>query len=136
MLTWDEIAHLPRRPVADLTARDIPDSPGVYTWWRNDTCVYVGEAKTSLRSRLRAHLATGPDLSRSTLRRTVALEQLGIAREIAGRRPTQITQAQADVVNTWLRGCDLTWIECESATAAHDLETALRAHRRPPLNRT
>ncbi len=135
MQTWDTMVALDRRSVADLTLRDVPDAPGVYTWWRDGTCVYVGEAKTSLRSRLRAHLATGPDLSRSTLRRTVALEQLGIPREIAGRRPTQITQAQADVVNAWLRGCELAWVECASAAEAHALEASLRGLGLPPLNR-
>lgn len=89
----------------------------------------------SLQSRLSAHFATVPDLSRSTLRRTVALEQLGIPRAVWLLRPTVLTQNQADVVTDWLRGCGLAWIECTSGEEAHTLETSLRASWLPPLNR-
>lgn len=135
MTTWDDMRLLPRRPAAGVRRRDIPAVPGVYTWWRDGNCVYVGEAKTSLQGRLGTHLGLGPDLSRSTLLRTVALVELGVPRAVAEQRPTVITQAQADVVNAWLRECEIAWLECGSAEEAHGVEVSLRAEWRPPLNR-
>ncbi len=135
MSTWEVIRERPRTDVAGLRGRDVPAVPGVYVWWRDGEPVYVGEAKTSLRQRLSAHLATGPDLTRSTLRRSVALARLGIPRAVSGRRPSVIAQADADTVSAWLRGCELAWVECESAAAAHALEAALRSEWLPPLNR-
>lgn len=134
-MTWESVRLLPRRPVATLSARDLPAGPGVYTWWRDGAAVYVGEAKTSLRQRLSAHLATGPDLSRSTLRRSVALAELGIPRAVSAQRPTVVSQTDVDAVSRWLRGCELAWLECATGEEAHLLEKALRAEWLPPLNR-
>lgn len=135
MSMWEAIRERPRVSVATLRGRSVPAVPGVYIWWRDGEPVYVGEAKTSLQQRLSAHLATGPDLTRSTLRRSVALAQLGIPRAVSGQRPSIIGQAEADSVSAWLRGCELTWVECEDADAAHTLEVALRSEWLPPLNR-
>lgn len=136
MTTWDDMRLLPRQPAAGVRRRDIPAVPGVYTWWRGGKCVYVGEAKTSLKVRLWTHFGLSPDFSRSTLRRTVALVELGVPRAVSEQRPTVITQGQADVVNAWLRECDVAWLECGSADEAHAVEAALRAEALPPLNRS
>ena len=50
----------------------------MYASFRDDECVYVGLVGTGLRSRLSAHLTTTTDLSRSTLRTTVAVHQFGV----------------------------------------------------------
>lgn len=126
----------PRRPARDVLLMEVPSGPGVYTWWRDGEPVYVGEAKVSLRRRLRAHLGTGPDLSRSTLRRSIALAELDIPRATSSARPARVSQADADVVAAWLRGCELSWVECATGAEAHALEAALRAEHLPPLNRT
>jgi hypothetical protein len=114
----------------------IPKSQGVYIWFRDGEPVYVGEAlgAKGLRDRLRAHLATGIDLSHSTLRASVAVEQLGVERSVARRRPSVMTPEQVSVVNEWLVSCELGWTECASAREAHELEVALRSDWLPPLN--
>lgn len=124
----------PRRPVPAVALPEIPATPGVYSWWRNGEPVYVGEA-ANLRRRLREHLETGSDLSRSTLRRSVALAELAIPRHVSSARPTQVSQTEADTVSAWLRGCELAWVRCDTAAAAHLLEGALRSEWLPPLNR-
>lgn len=133
--TWEAIRQRPRVSVETLRVGDIPRGPGVYIWWRADVAIYVGEAKASLRHRLSAHLATRPDLTRSTLRRSVALAQLGIPRAVSGQRPSVVTQEDADTVSRWLRECELAWVACGSADEAHALEAALRNEWLPPLNR-
>lgn len=135
MTSWEEMRAAPRRPAEKVTRTDIPDAPGVYAWWRDGVAVYVGEAKTSLRRRLAEHLGTRADLSRSTLRRSVALVELGIPRAVSSVRPTQVSQAQADAVSRWLRACEVSWLACETAADAHAFESALRAESLPPLNR-
>ncbi|WP_411910658.1 GIY-YIG nuclease family protein [Actinotalea sp. M2MS4P-6] len=136
-LRWDEVRAITRRPVEGLSARDIPNAPGVYVWFREGEPVYVGEARGAggLRGRLRAHLATGVDLSRSTLRASVAVKELGISRAHARSRPSHVTPDQVEAVNRWLRSCDLGWVTCDTADGAHELEARLRAEWLPPLNR-
>lgn len=135
MTAWDRAHAAERRAAASLRRGDIPDLPGVYIWFRGGDPVYVGEAKTSLRQRLGAHLSKSPDLSRSTLRRSVALAELGIPRSMASVRPTVITAEQAAAVTTWLGECEVAWLVCDGGDHAHQLETSLRAERLPPLNR-
>ena len=132
---WEQMRLAPRRPARDVVLREVPAAPGVYTWWRDGDPVYVGEAKVSLRRRLRDHLKTSDDLSRSTLRRSAALAELGIPRSESAARPTRVSQANADFVSAWLRGCEVAWVECVSGAEAHALEAALRAESLPPLNR-
>jgi hypothetical protein len=122
-------------PAAGLDPKTIPENPGVYAWRRAGEVVYLGVAKTSLRQRLRAHLATVPDLSRSTLRASVAVQELGVDRATARARPAVISVEQAEVVNAWLRGCDVAWVAQGSADSAVTLEGRLLRQRKPPLNR-
>ncbi|GEL48474.1 hypothetical protein CHO01_35900 [Cellulomonas hominis] len=112
----------------------MPAAPGVYAWFRDGACIYVGKA-SNLRTRLRAHRASTRDLSPSTLRATVAERELGVSRRFARQRPTLITAEQVDVVNRWLASCDVAWLTCPSAEVAEALERRLRASGLPPLNR-
>ena len=97
----------------------------------------MGEAKGAerLRGRLRAHLRTRVDLSRSTLRASVAVQLLGVARSTARKRPSVMTPERVAAVNQWLRACELAWVVCQDAAAAHHLESTLRIEWLPPLNR-
>ncbi|TFD86119.1 GIY-YIG nuclease family protein [Cryobacterium serini] len=106
----------------------------MYIWFRDGEPVYVGEAKgvKGLRGRLRAHLAVSTDLSRSTLRASVAVAQLGVTRAYARRRPSIMTDAEIKHVNEWLTGCELGWQGCATAIAAHELEVRLRSEWTPP----
>lgn len=129
-----QVDQAPRRPASDLRPADIPREPGVYAWFRDGQCMYVGKA-SSLRQRLSTHLRTSPDLSRSTLRATVAERELGVSRATARERPSVITRDQVDVVNRWLAECHIAWITCPSTLAADELERLLRRERMPVLNR-
>ena len=114
----------------------IPATPGVYIWFRDGDPIYVGEAKGAqgLRGRLRAHLATGSDLSRSTLRASVAVAELGITRSRARQRPGVLSPTEIAHTNDWLTGCELGWLECSTSAEAHALEINLRKEWTPPLN--
>ncbi len=135
--SWAKLNGIKMTPVSSVMARDIPISPGIYIWAYRGELVYVGEAKGAqgLRGRLRSHLAIGPDLSRSTLRASVAVAQLGIDRATARSRPTLMGNSDVAIVNAWLRECELGWVECDSAVEAHAMEVALRSEWLPPLNR-
>lgn len=131
------VTDIARRNSRSWSRREIPTVPGVYVWFHDDQPVYVGEAKgkAGLRGRLSAHLAKRNDLSRSTLRASVAVAQLGVDRATARSRPSVMTEEQIEAVNAWLSTCDLGWIECGSGVEAHELEALLRAAWLPPLNR-
>lgn len=119
---------------------EIPLSKGVYIWFRRGRPQYTGSAVGGggLRDRVPDHLTTGLDLSHSTLRATVAAVQLGIPRGLATARPSVMTPLQVEIVNQWMDGCKVGWIECgyeeEAKQAAIALEKALLAEWRPPLN--
>lgn len=130
---WAAILNLPRVPAASLRGRDIPSGPGVYSWYHDGHCVYVGMA-TSLRQRLGAHRRQSVDLSRSTLRASVAVRELGVTRAQARSRPSVMTNEQIEVVNAWLRGCEIAWVECATAREADELERRLRKEWMPPIN--
>ena len=85
---WQEIRGVSRVPVRALSPSEFPTSPGVCVWFHGDEPIYIGEAggALGLRQRLKDHLATGPDLSRSTLRATVAVAELGVDRNTARAR--------------------------------------------------
>jgi hypothetical protein len=84
---------------------------------------------------LGAHLKTGVDLSRSSFRRNVCVE-LGVAPlERTKQRPTVMSAAEIELVNDWIRSCEVAWIECPSAQEAIDLEATLHSERLPPLSR-
>lgn len=131
---WGQIEQASRRRAGDLPLADAPREPGVYAWFRDGQCVYVGKA-SDLRQRLGTHLRTSIDLSRSTLRATVAERELGVSRTTARARPSVMTPEQVAVVNRWLADCDIAWITCPSPLAAAELERHLRRGRLPVLNR-
>lgn len=46
-----------------------------------------------------------------------------------------MTATEVKPVNAWIRGCEVAWIECQSASEAEALEKALHAEWMPPLSR-
>lgn len=135
---WHHMDAQPRRAAASLTVKDIPKGPGVYAWYHEGESDYAGSAigAYGLRKQIWGeHLTTGPDLSRSTFRRSVC-QDLGIApRSTTKLRPTCMSAAAIEPVNRWIRRCAVAWIECQSAAEAKALETALLAEWMPRLNR-
>lgn len=135
---WQRMNSQPRRAAASLTGKDVPTSAGVYAWYWQGEPVYSGRALGSdgLHGRIwRNHLRMGNDLSRSSFRRNVC-EHLGIApSRTTTLRPTAMTAAEIEPVNRWIRGCEVAWIECQSASEAEALEEALHAEWMPPLSR-
>jgi GIY-YIG catalytic domain len=130
---WEALLGAKRHPNTELESSDIPRSPGVYAWFQNDVCVYVGKA-SDLRSRLGKHRSSSLDLSRSTLRATVAVHELGVTRQHARQRPSVMTAEEIAVVSAWFAKASLTWVECADAEAADRLERSLRADWMPELN--
>lgn len=131
---WRTLLARPRHPNSTLSRADIPTSPGVYAWFKQGSCVYVGKA-TDLRSRLSRHRSTSLDLSRSTLRASVAVLELGVTRHHARLRPTVMTREQVATITAWFNSADVAWIECPTPAEASSLEDRLRAAWMPPLNR-
>lgn len=130
---WESVRSQRRNLAGSLNRAQIPTGPGVYAWFRDGECVYLGKA-SSLRPRLATHLATSLDLSRSTLRSWVAVRELGLERAYTRQRPSAMTPEQVGVVTAWIHHCELTWVETESASSAAALESALLAQWRPPIN--
>lgn len=130
---WQALLHAPRHRNALLTRSEIPAKPGVYAWFMEGDCMYVGKAN-DLRDRLNSHRRTSPDLSRSTLRASVAVWLLGVTRKHARSRPSVMTPEQIQAVNAWFAQAELAWMECENTEHAAGLEARLRASWMPPLN--
>jgi GIY-YIG catalytic domain len=130
---WQGLLSAPRHANATLSRGEIPRSPGVYAWFQDGECVYVGKA-TSLRERLSKHRSTSLDLSRSTLRATVAATELGITRSLARSRPTVMTPEQIAVVSKWFSTAEVSWRECQTQMEADTLERRLRSSWMPVLN--
>ena len=130
---WASLLSQPRHANRDLVGVTIPKAPGVYAWFQKGECVYVGMA-SSLRQRLGTHRRTTLDLSRSTLRATVAVTELGVTRQHARSRPSVMTVEQIGVVNGWFERAEVSWVVCDSKEAADALERTLRAVWMPPLN--
>ena len=130
---WSTVLSQPRTRAGSLARSVVPELPGVYAWFRDDECVYLGKA-SSLRARLRSHLATSLDLSRSTLRSWVAVRELGLTREYTRRRPTVMTPEQVAVVTEWIQRCDLSWVTTTTKEEAALLEARLLSAWRPPIN--
>lgn len=131
--SWDLLMGAPRHQATELRRANIPPTAGVYAWFRGGECVYIGKA-TDLRSRLSSHRSTSLDMSRSTLRASVAVQELGVTRRFARQRPSAMTPAQVDVVNEWLANCDVAWFQCADGREARTLERRLLADRLPRLN--
>jgi excinuclease UvrABC nuclease subunit len=129
---WAHMNAQPRLPAAALRKRDLPPPPGVYAWYRNGGPIYVGKA-TSLKDRVGRHLGRGKSLTSSALRRNIA-QHLGIATAAAiksgGYRPTQDDVA---AVRAFIEDCEVAWVVTATATEALDLETRMKAERRPIL---
>jgi len=130
---WNALLARPRQSAATVQRRDLPDAPGVYAWFRDGECVYLGKA-SNLRSRLGTHLGTSLDLSRSTLRSWVAVRELNLTREYTRRRPTVMTDGQVAIFTQRVRSCDLAWMTTASSGDAASLEARLLAVWRPPIN--
>ena len=129
---------VPRHAAARLSERDVPAAPGVYAWYRDSAPVYSGRAtgRKGLRTRIwHEQLKTGSDLSYSSFRRDVCAF-LGVAPTIRTKvRPTVMTAVEVEVVNQWILGCEVAWIECISPAEAERLEQLLHAEWMPPLSR-
>lgn len=136
---WAAMLAQPRLAVSRVrTDRSpIPALPGIYAWLHENTPVYSGRAggRGGLRQRLRSHLGTDTDLSRSSLRRNVAEAQLGLPTALTRARPSRVTQDQADSVTAWLDQCQLTWLTYPDADAAKAAEAALHGEWLPPLSK-
>lgn len=135
---WQRLNELPRHAAAQLSERDVPATPGVYAWYRDAEPVYSGRAvgRKGLRTRIwHEQLKTGSDLSHSSFRRDVCAH-LGVAPTIRTKiRPTVMTAVEIEVVNRWILGCEVAWIECASPTEAERLEQLLHAEWMPSLSR-
>jgi len=132
---WQKMDTRPRTSMCDLAASDLPEEPGVYALYRGQERMYVGKADC-LRDRVwKAHSGRGAVMTGSAMRRNVA-DHLGIATaaDIKARR-YQPNPDEVRAVREWLDGCDITWLECESATAAEGLEDDLKAEHKPPLTK-
>lgn len=131
---WQVLLGRPRHPSIRLARGDIPTVPGVYAWFKHGSCVYVGKA-TDLRSRLSRHRSTSLDLSRSTLRASVAVAEVGVTRHHARSRPSVMTPEEIAVVTAWFNSAEVAWVECRTPAEASALEDRLRSGWLPPLNR-
>lgn len=134
---WAELLDAKRYEPRTLSARDLPTDKGVYIWVREGLPVYAGRAKgaNGLRDRLSAHLAKGPDLSRSTFRSWVAVTILGVSRPVTRQRPSVMTDLQIQRVNDCVAGCRLGWITRPTSPQVIQFEHDLLDAWKPPLNR-
>lgn len=134
---WDELLAAPRHNPRELIARNITTDKGVYMWVRGGLPIYAGRAKgkAGLQDRLKAHLATGLDLSRSTFRSWVAVTVLDIDRSTTRQRPSVMTVAQVQQVNEWVSRCQVGWITRATAAEVIQFEKTLLNAWKPPLNR-
>lgn len=130
---WNELRSLPRHHSADLNPSEIPTTPGLYLWFHESECVYLGIAG-NLKERISAHRSTARDLSGSTLRSWVAVELLGVERKITRLRPSIMTNEQVQIVNAWLAACEIAWITTDSRESAKILEDRLLGEHRPRFN--
>lgn len=130
---WHRILSEARHHVDQLPLAEVPCEPGVHAWFREGRCVHLGETG-NLRSRLRTHLSTSHDLSRSTFRSWVAVREVVRTREYTRRRPSVMTDDEIAVVTAWIRECDVAWVTTNTKRDAAQLKAALIADSRPPLN--
>lgn len=132
---WSAMDQRSRTTLGDLLQENIPESPGVYAFYRQKEPVYVGKG-SSLRQRIwKNHCGRGAVLTGSALRRNIA-EHLRIASsaDIKARR-YQPTPDEVSAVRDWLVSCEVAWIECESEEAAEQLEAKFKAEYMPPLTK-
>lgn len=130
---WADLFSIPRVISADLERGQIPTNPGVYLWFRDGECIYVGIAG-NLRQRFSNHRSQKNDMSGSTLRSWVAVELLGMERELTRLRPSIITEDQTAQVNAWVAQCEVAWVVLNSRDDASFLEAKLLRTMRPRFN--
>lgn len=133
---WKRVERATRRPLRSLTDSTVPNGPGVCVIFHEGESVFVskGVGKEGLRGRLRSHRATDADLSRSTLRASVAVELLGVSRWTARQRPAVLPEWAIESVNKYLAECEVAWIECDNAEEASELKRGLLREYRPEYN--
>jgi predicted GIY-YIG superfamily endonuclease len=121
---------------ADIALRStVPEKPGVYAWYRDGCAVYVGKGD-DLRDRIwKRHMGQSRSMHTSAFRRDVA-EHLGFgsARDIFDR-VIRLNAGQLAAVRTFIVGCVVAWIECDSAAAAIQLEDDMKREWVPPLTK-
>ncbi len=132
---WGRMHRRKRFPMKSLREADIPVSPGVYALYRRDKPMYVGKAKC-LQSRVwKNHSGRGLSMKDSAMRRNVA-EYLGIADANDIKKGIhRVTEDEAKRIRRWLDGCEITWRECASESAAEALEKELKAECMPRLTK-
>jgi hypothetical protein len=128
---------LPRLLASAVEKRAIPESPGVYAWYRLADPIYGGKASGigGLRDRLGKHLGNGLDLSRSSLRRNVAEHLLEIPTSVTRQRPSVMTTGQVAEINAWVGELSVTWLVLPTSKDAIVFERELLAEWMPPLSK-
>jgi hypothetical protein len=134
---WYVLDRQPRIQPDILIGVDfLPETAGVYAFYRGGTREYVGASRNVLRRVRDEHLGQNATARNSALRRNLA-ELLGIATAAdlrAGRY--RLATAEIQRIRDWLHECEISWQECTSEAAARALAAELKRHDRPPLNRT
>jgi hypothetical protein len=132
---WGAMNARPRVRAATLARSSVPESPGVYAWYRDDLAIYVGKADNLLKRLWGNHMGRGKVMTGSAFRRNVAAH-LGIATaaDIKARRYMPTFEETA-LVNEWIRQCELAWIVCATSEEAIDLERRMKTEWMPPLTK-
>jgi hypothetical protein len=112
----------------------LPDTPGVYAFYRSNVRAYVGATGNLLRRVDKEHLGRSVAMANSALRRNLA-EMLGVG-DAAAIRERRVRPSTSDVdrVAAWLDKCEIGWQECETEGDALALVAELRREHLPPLN--
>lgn len=132
---WASMDARPKLSMTELSAADIPASPGVYALYCEGARAYIGKG-ASLRDRIWGnHSRRGVSMTNSALRRNIA-ELLGVATsaEIKARRYMP-RPADVSAVRGWLDQCKIAWIECETEASALSLENKLKGEHMPFLTK-
>jgi len=135
--SWATMDAQPRHPVPAVRTATVPNRPGVYAFYCEGDRVYIGRAIATggLRKRLCGmHLLTGADVSWSAFRRNVA-EAQGVPTSVTRAHADTLTDEQLDLLNRWVAGCEVDWIECSTAKDAAALEVSLKAEYKLPLTK-
>ncbi|GAA2175692.1 hypothetical protein GCM10009846_26560 [Agrococcus versicolor] len=134
-MDWYTLLERPRLRVSSLEIGSVPNTPGLDVWMRDGEVVYLGST-SNLRGRVRTHLSTSLDLSRSALRRHVGELLLGIPHSALRDRVAPPAGAHdVDVVASWLADCSLGWLECGSRMEARGTKVELLEMWLPVLQR-
>ena len=134
---WSLMVERPRALVRQIETRSIPVGPGVYAWFKSSEPIYAGRAigNGGLRERFGKHLAVGRDLSRSSLRRNVAEDVLGVPTSVSRARPSVMTEEQVSTINEWIRELAVAWLEFPTPAEAAAFERELLQEWMPPLSK-